>query len=70
MRLKLDKWFNLYFNSNISEHVSAMAFKLGMKVGIFMGFDDLAIDARSHWLGSGKQISFELISTTKQAMTD
>ena len=38
LRLKVDKCFNLYFNSNISDNISAMAFKLGMKVDLCMGY--------------------------------
>ena len=32
LRLKVDNVFSLYFNSNISDNISAMALKLGMAV--------------------------------------
>ena len=59
LRLKVDKCFNVYFNSNNSDNISAVAFKLGMKADLCMGyytqssFDDLDLNARSHWLGRG-----------------
>ena len=58
--LKVDKSFNLYFNSNMLENISAMAFNLVMKVDLCMGymythdhFSDLDLDARSQWLNRG-----------------
>ena len=56
LRLKFDKCFNLYFNSNISENISAIAFKLGTKVDLCVGyytrcrFDNLDIDLISQCL--------------------
>ena len=38
LRLTIDKCFNLYFNSNIFENISAMTFKLGKKVDLCMGY--------------------------------
>ena len=38
MCLKVDKRFNLYFNSNISENNYAMALKLGMMVDLCIGY--------------------------------
>ena len=53
--------FYLYYNSNVSDNVYAMAFKLGMTVDLCMSyldahthFDDLDLVERSQWVGRGK----------------
>ena len=55
LHLNVGKCLNLYFNSNISENISAIAFKLDMTVDLYMGythgrFDALDLGARSQWL--------------------
>ena len=62
LRLKVDKSFNAYFNSNISDTISAMGIqtchggRLKMHgIHAHAPFDDLDLDARSQWVGKGKK---------------
>ena len=65
LRLKTWQMFNLYYNSNISQYLSC-----GIQTwydsrhmhGIYAHahFDNLGLDARSHWVIRGKIVSIEL----------
>ena len=72
LRLKLNKCFYLYYNSNISDTNWAMAFKLGMPVDLCMSY--IYICSCSFWWPScnvtecrqREKYERRIISTTKQ----